>query len=109
MYEEHSINIPILLHNLIYLFLNKGKNVHQSNFANYFLIDIINKYKKSNINIWKDFSLMSIELYIEKKDYNKLKSILKELETDENETKHSSFIFAKIISIFEFKYLLLSI
>ena len=99
LYEEHSINIPILLHNLIYLFLNKGKNVHQSNFANYFLIDIINKYKKSNINIWKDFSLMSIELYIEKKDYNKLKSILKELETDEKETKHSSFIFAKIISI----------
>ena len=93
------MNIPTLLHNLIYLFLNKVKNVHQSNFANYFLIDIINKFKKNNIEKWKDFSLMSIELYIEKKDYNKLKSILKELETDEKEAKHSTFIFAKIISI----------
>ena len=99
LYNEHKMNIPTLLHNLIYLFLNKVKNVHQSNFANYFLIDIINKFKKNNIEKWKDFSLMSIELYIEKKDYNKLKSILKELETDEKEAKHSTFIFAKIISI----------
>ena len=99
LYKEHIMNIPILLHNLIYLFLNKAKNIHQSNFANYFLIDIINKYKKNNINTWKEFSLMSIQLYIEKKDYNKLNTILKELETDEKETKHSTFIFAKIISI----------
>ena len=98
-YKEHNMNIPILLHNLIYLFLNKTKNLHQNNFANYFLIDIINKFKKNNVEIWKDFSLMSIQLYIEKKDFNKLKSILKELETDEKETKHSTFIFAKIISI----------
>ena len=43
--------------------------------------------------------MMSIQLYIEKKDYNKLKSVLKELESDENEINHSSYIFAKIISI----------
>ena len=99
LYQEHKMNIPILLHNLIYLFLNKAKNIYQSNFANYFLIDIINKFKKNNIELWKDFSLMSIQLYIEKKDYNKLKFIIKELETDEKESKNSSFIFAKIISI----------
>jgi len=99
LYSEHKMNIPIILHNLIYLFLNKAKNIHQSNFANYFLIDIINKFKKNNIETWKEFSLMSIELYIEKKDYNKLKSILKELETDEKESKHCYYIFSKIISI----------
>ena len=75
LYKEHVMNIPILLHNLIYLFLNKAKNNAQNNFANYFLIDIINKFKKSNNIIWKDFSMMSIQLYIEKKDYNKLKNI----------------------------------
>ena len=64
LYSEHKMNIPIILHNLIYLFLNKAKNIHQSNFANYFLIDIINKFKKNNIETWKEFSLMSIELYI---------------------------------------------
>ena len=99
LYEEHKMNVPILLHNLIYLFLNKTKNIQQNNFANYFLIDIINKFKKNNINLWKDFSLMSIQLYIEKKDYNKLKNVLKELESDENEVKHSTFIFAKIIAV----------
>ena len=98
-YKEHKMNIPILLHNLLYLFLNKAKNTHQSNFANYFLIDIINKFKKNNIETWKEFSMMSIQLYIEKKDYNKLKSILKELETDEKESKHSTYIYAKIIAI----------
>ena len=98
-YKEHAMNIPILLHNLVYIFLNKAKNVHQNNFANYFLIDIINKYKKNNINEWKEFSLMSIQLYIEKKNYDKLKTILKELEADEKEVKHSTYIFAKIISI----------
>ena len=99
LYPEHKLNIAILLHNLLYLFLNKVKNINQSNFANYFLIDIINKFKKNNIELWKEFSLMSIQLYIEKKDYNKLKSIIKELETDKKETKTGSFIFAKIISI----------
>ena len=99
LYIEHKMNVPILLHNLIYLFLNKTKNAQQNNFANYFLIDIINKFKKNNINFWKDFSLMSIQLYIEKKDYNKLKNVLKELESDENETKHGTFIFAKIIAV----------
>jgi len=99
LYKEHKMNIPILLHNLLYLFLNKAKNAHQINFANYFLIDIINKFKKNNIETWKEFSMMSIQLYIEKKDYNKLKSILKELETDEKESKQSTFIYAKIISI----------
>ena len=99
LYEKHKMNVPILLHNLIYLFLNKTKNIQQNNFANYFLIDIINKFKKHNINTWKDFSLMSIQLYIEKKDYNKLKSVLKELESDENEIKHATFIFAKIIAV----------
>ena len=98
LYKKHEMNIPTLLHNLIYLFLNKAKNNSQNNFANYFLIDIINKFKKSNNIIWKDFSMMSIQLYIEKKDYNKLKSILKELESDTNEIKHSSYIFAKIIA-----------
>ena len=99
LYKEHKMNIPILLHNLLYLFLNKAKNTHQSNFANYFLIDIINKFKKNNIETWKEFSMMSIQLYIEKKDYNKLKSILKELEADQKESKHSTYIYAKIISI----------
>ena len=99
LYEEHKMNVPILLHNLIYLILNKTKNSQQNNFANYFLIDIINKFKKNNINLWKDFSLMSIQLYIEKKDYNKLKNVLNELESDENEVKHATFIFAKIISV----------
>ena len=99
LYKDHKMNIPILLHNLIYLFLNKTKSISQNNFANYFLIDIINKFKKSNNIIWKDFSMMSIQLYIEKKDYNKLKSVLKELESDQNEIKHCTFIFAKIIAI----------
>ena len=99
LYNSHKMNVPILLHNLIYLFLNKTKNVQQNNFANYFLIDIINKFKKNNINTWKDFSMMSIQLYIEKKDYNKLKNVLKELETDENEINHCSYIFAKIIAV----------
>ena len=99
LYEEHKMNIPILLHNLIYFFLNKSKNIHQSNFADYFLVDIINKLKKNNIKEWKDFSLMSIQLYIEKKEYSKLQSILKELEADKNETKNGTFIFSKIISI----------
>ena len=99
LYKDHKMNIPILLHNLIYLFLNKTKSISQNNFANYFLIDIINKFKKSNNIIWKDFSMMSVQLYIEKKDYNKLKSVLKELESDQNEIKHCTFIFAKIIAI----------
>ena len=99
LYEEHKMNISILLHNLIYILLNKSKNIHQSNFADYFLVDIINKFKKNEIKEWKDFSLMSIQLYIEKKEYNKLNSVLKELETDEKENKNSIFIFAKIISI----------
>ena len=98
-YSDHKMNVPILLHNLIYLFLNKTKNVSQNNFANYFLIDIINKFKKNNNMIWKDFSMMSIQLYIEKKDYNKLKGVLKELESDQNEIKHCTFIFAKIIAV----------
>ena len=98
-YSVHKMNVPILLHNLIYLFLNKTKNVSQNNFANYFLIDIINKFKKNNNMIWKDFSMMSIQLYIEKKDYNKLKGVLKELESDQNEIKHCTFIFAKIIAV----------
>ena len=98
-YSDHKMNVPILLHNLIYLFLNKTKNVSQNNFANYFLIDIINKFKKNNNMIWKDFSMMSIQLYIEKKDYNKLKGVLKELESDKNEIKHCTFIFAKIIAV----------
>ena len=98
-YSDHKMNVPILLHNLIYLFLNKTKNVSQNNFANYFLIDIINKFKKNNNMIWKDFSMMSIQLYIEKKDYNKLKGVLKELENDKNEIKHCTFIFAKIIAV----------
>ena len=97
LYNEHKMNVPILLHNLIFLFLNKTS--HQNNFTNYFLIDIINKFKKHNNNIWKDFSMMSIQLYIEKKDYNKLKSVLKELESDENEIKHCAYIFAKISSV----------
>ena len=99
LYKSHKMNVPILLHNLIYLFLNKTKSAQQNNFANYFLIDIINKFKKRNINTWKDFSMMSIQLYIEKKDYNKLKNVLKELETDENEINHCSYIFAKIIAV----------
>ena len=99
LYIEHKMNVPILLHNLIYLFQNKTKNSQQNNFANYFLIDIINKFKKNNIILWKDFSMMSIQLYIEKKDYNKLKNVLKELESDENEVKHGTYIFAKIIGV----------
>ena len=99
LYNEHRMNVPILLHNLIFLFLNKTKSIQQNNFANYFLIDIINKFKKNNNELWKEFSMMSIQLYIEKKDYNKLKAVLKELESDENEINHSSYIFAKIISI----------
>ena len=43
--------------------------------------------------------MMSIQLYIEKKDYNKLKNVLKELESDENEVKHGTYIFAKIIGV----------
>ena len=99
IYNDHKMNVPIILHNLIFLFLNKTKNIQQNNFANYFLIDIINKYKKHNNPIWKEFTMMSIQLYIEKKDYNKLKNVLKELESDENEIKQSTFIFAKIISV----------
>ena len=97
--SNNNLNIPILLHNLVYLFVNKTKNTKQNVFANYFLIDIINKFKKSGNNSWKEFSLMSMQLYIEKKDYYKLQTILKEIETDEKENKNCMFIYAKIISI----------
>ena len=92
LYDEYLYLIPTLLHNIITFFIKIEKN--NESFTNYFLIEIINKTKNSKFDFWKDFSGMSINIYIEKKDFPKLKTIIQELENNNNT---SQFYYAKII------------
>jgi hypothetical protein len=91
--EEYSTIIPFILKNIIILFfkLEKGND----GFSNYFIMDVVKKVKKS---CWKEFADMSLELYIEKKDYIKLKSLIRELE--ENKTSTGSLlIYSQLVLI----------
>lgn len=89
--------IPTLFHNIITFFL-KFDNGTNDSFANYFLIEIIHKFKNSRFSFWKEFLNTSIDIYIEKKDFPKLKTILSEVE-QEKTNFDSIYYYAKIILI----------
>ena len=97
LYDEYIYLIPTLLHNIITFFIKIEKN--NESFTNYFLIEIINKTKNSKFDFWKDFSGMSINIYIEKKDFPKLKAILEEL--DNNKNNSALYFYGKIILTLE--------
>ena len=97
LYDEYIYLIPTLLHNIITFFIKIKKN--NESFTNYFLIEIINKTKNSKFDFWKDFSGMSINIYIEKKDFPKLKAILEEL--DNNKNNSALYFYGKIILTLE--------
>ena len=89
--------IPTLFHNIITYFLKLDNGTNDS-FANYYLIEIIHKFKNSRFSFWKEFLNTSIDIYIEKKDFPKLKTILSEVE-QEKSNFDSIYYYAKIILI----------
>ena len=99
--NNYEYLLPSLLHNIVTLFLKYDPN--NDGFGNYYLVEIIKKTKETHYTFWKDFLSLSIEIYIEKKDHNKLKAVLSELEIyyEDNPTipKSCLYFYAKIILI----------
>ena len=100
-YDNLLYLIPTILHNIICFFLTID-NLNE-NFGSYFLIEIINRGKKiKKYDFWKKFSDLSIEIYIEKKEFIKLKNLLNEIDPENNKNiiqPNSLFYYAKIILI----------
>ncbi len=88
--EEHMAIIPSLLKNIVILFLKIEKT--NENFSSYFLLEIIKKIKS---DAEYQFVKLSLELYIEKRDFIKLKTIIQELE--EKKFKRSFYFYSQII------------
>jgi hypothetical protein len=74
--EEFEKIITGLLKNVVILFLKVEKQ--NENFSSYFLLEIIKKLK--NTEYEKEFVELSLEIYIEKKDFIKLKNMITEIE-----------------------------
>lgn len=88
--EEHNNLIPQILKNIVILFIKIEKN--NENFSNYFLLEILKKLKNRNE---KEFIDLALEIYIEKKDYQKLRSIIQELKNAN--VNNSLFFYSQII------------
>lgn len=94
--SNYEYLIPSLFHNIITYFLNNDDNTNVS-FANYFLLEIIKQLKNTEFTFWKEFFSESIEIYIQKKDYPKLKAILEEIESSNDKERFDSvYYFGKV-------------
>ncbi len=90
--EEQTKIIPDLLKNIVLFYLKIEKQ--SENFSSYFLIEIIKKIK--NPSKEKEFIELSLELYIAKNDFIKLKNLMVELEV--KNIKNSLVIYSNIVT-----------
>jgi hypothetical protein len=94
--EDFMNSIPSLLKNLVIFFIKSEEPADNEKFSNFYLLEII---KKLQMPIKSEFINIAIDLYIDKKDYNRLKVILADIPEQEN-TK-SIIIFSKILLLLQ--------
>jgi hypothetical protein len=97
--EEYIDMIPTLLKNIVIFFLKIEEHEKDSErFSNFFLLDIIKKLQKPKNT---EFINIAIELYIEKRDYSKLKTIIQDIPEDDGSV--GLVYFCKIIILLQDK------
>jgi hypothetical protein len=94
--EDFKNSIPSLLKNLVIFFIKSEEPTDNEKFSNFYLLEI---NKKLQMLIKSEFINIVIDLYIDKKDYNRLKVILADIPEQEN-TK-SIIIFSKILLLLQ--------